>query len=222
MPDTRLTWYNIKEHLRKLFWVYAAVIAVVLTVGNLLWIATSPRVPENERVLIYMAAEWSNPEPLKDIAADVLAKVRAQDETIREVAFESLMFADPQKEYTGVMVLMTRLAVGEGDVFLADANAMKALVQNRACLPLDDLWAKGWLAEGGLEPYYATVTDEETGESDTYLAGLSLDNMTALSGMRAFDNSGAYLVIAANGENIDASVRAAEYLVEDLKEASGA
>ena len=35
--------------------------------------------------------------------------------------------------------------------------------------------------------------------------------------MEAFDNEGAFLVIAENGENIEASLRAAEFLVEDLR-----
>ncbi len=218
MPDTALTWHNLKEHLRKFCWVYAAIIAVTLVVGNLLWISTEPRVPENQRILIYMAAEWSNPEPLSDIAADMLEKLQAEDDTLREVAFESLTFADPEREYTGVMLLMTRLAVGEGDIFLANANAMEALVRAGACLPLDEYRAAGWLNDSGLEPYYATVTDEETGESATLLAGLRLDSLTALREMEAFDNAGAYLVIAENGENIEASLRAAEFMVEDLKE----
>ena len=217
MPDTRLTWHNLREHLRKFGIVYAVVIAVTLVLGNLLWITTEPRVPENQRILIYMADEWSNSEPLNVVAADMLEKLRAEDDTLREVAFESLMFADPEREYTGMMVLMTRLAVGEGDIFLANGNAMEALVNAGACLPLDDHWAAGWLNDSGLEPYYATVTDEETGESATFLAGLKLDSLTALRRMEAFDNEGAFLVIAENGENIEASLRAAEFLVEDLR-----
>ena len=55
MPDTKLTWFNIKEHIRKFLWVYIAVIAATLVAGNLLWISTAPRVPEEQRVLIYMA-----------------------------------------------------------------------------------------------------------------------------------------------------------------------
>ena len=220
MPDTKLTWFNIKEHIRKFLWVYIAVIAATLVAGNLLWISTAPRVPEEQRVLIYMADEWSNPEPLEGIAADVLAKVQARDESIREVAFESLLFADPDREYTGVMVLMTRLAVGEGDIFLASEKAMNALVSSGACLPLDDYWNDGWLA--GLEPFYADITDDETGEKVTIMAGLRLDGLDALRDMQAFNNRGACLVVARNGQNIDASLLAAEYLVEALRGAGGA
>lgn len=216
MPDTGLTGYNLKEHLRKFGLIYAVIIAVTLVLGNLLWISTEPRVPENQRILIYMADEWSNPEPLKDIAADMLIKLQSEDDTLREVAFESLMFADPEREYTGVMVLMTRLAVGEGDIFLANENAMQALVNAGACLPLDDHWAAGWLNDSGLEPYYATLTDDETGETTTLLAGLKLDTLDALAARQAFNNRGAYLALALNGQNIESSLKAVEYIVEDL------
>lgn len=220
MPDTRLTWKNIKEHIRKFGWIYVVVVAVTLVAGNLVWISTTPRIPEDQRVLVYLADEWSNPEPLNDIAADVLEKVQAEDDSILEVAFESLLFADPERDYTGVMLLMTRLAVGEGDIFLANQNAMDALVNSGACLPLDDYWASGWLNDSGLEPYYATLTDEETGETTTLLAGLKIDALDGLLEREAFNNRGAYLAVAANGQNVEASIAAAEYLVEDLKEAA--
>ena len=217
MPDTRLSWFNIKEHIRKFFWVYLAALAVVLLAGNLLWISTTPRVPEDQRVLIYMADEWSYSDPLDAVAADVLSKVQARDDSVREVAFESLLFADPETDYTGVMVLMTRLAVGEGDIFLANSNAMEALVNSGACLPLDEYWAAGWMNDSGLEPYYAQVTDDESGEAVTVMAGLRLDALDGLQALGAFNNRGAFLVIARNGQNIESSLLAAEYLAEDLK-----
>lgn len=217
MPDTRLTWMNLKEHLRKFGWVYLVAVAVTLTAGRLLWIATTPRVPEDQRVLIYMADDWSSPEPLKDVAADALTRAQAEDDSLREVVFESLLFSDPDVDYTGLMVLMTRLAVGEGDVFLACGDAMDALVNAGACLPLDDYRAAGWLSDSGLEPYYAEVTDEETGETATRLVGLRLDGLDALRARGAFNNEGAFLAVAANGTNVETSVRVAAYIVEDLQ-----
>ena len=50
MPDTRLTWFNIREHIRKFGWVYVVVIAAVLAAGSLLWTSTAPSIPEDERV----------------------------------------------------------------------------------------------------------------------------------------------------------------------------
>ena len=220
MPDTRLTWFNIKEHLRKFIWVYVVVIAAALVVGDLLWTSTTPRIPEDQRVLIYLANPWSNVEPLTPFAEDALNRVKAEDDTLEEVVFETLMFADPEQDYTGVMLMMTRLAVGEGDAFFAGQDAMNALVKSGACLPLDEYYESGWLRDSGLEPYYATVTDEDTGESTTLLAGFKLDSLTALSTLEAFDNRGAYLAVMQNSTNLDTTMRVVETIVEGLKEAS--
>ena len=220
MADTRLTWFNIKEHIRKFIWIYIAVIAVVLVVGNLVWISTTPRVPEDQRVLVYLADAWSDPAPLSGIAQQALEAVRREDPSIREVAFESLMYADPEQDYTGVMLLMTRLAVGEGDVYFAGEKAAEALVNAGACLALDDDWAGGWMKDSGLEPFYAEITDEETGETRRFMAGLKLDSLTALRDLQAFDNAGACVMIADNGQNIASSMAAVEAIVAALKGAA--
>jgi len=218
MPDTRLTWFNIKEHLRKFIWVYAVVLVAALVAGDLLWTTTTPQLPEEQRVLIYLANPWSNVDPLTPVAEDALNKVKAEDETLEEVAFETLMYSD--QDYTGTMLLMTRLAVGEGDAFFAGQAAMDALMKSGVCMPLEEYYESGWLRDSGLEPYYGEVIDEETGESATHLAGFRLDSLTAMRDLEAFDNQGAYLVVMSNGTNIDTTMKVLETIVRDLKEAS--
>ena len=120
------------------------------------------------------------------------------------------------------MLLMTRLAVGEGDAFFASQSAMDALVQSEVLLALDDAVAEGWLGELGLEPYYATYSDEESGESYTFLAGLKLDSVMALQQMGVFYNENAYLCVATNGGNVETTMKALEFMLEDLTEASHA
>ena len=87
-----------------------------------------------------------------------------------------------------------------------------------AVLPLDDAWADGWMEGRGLEPYYATVTDEETGEERTYLAGLRLDSVDALIRLSAFNNEGAFLCVTINSENEETSLKALEHMIDVLEE----
>lgn len=218
MPDTKLTWFNIKEHFRKFIWVYAVVIVAALVAGDFLWTTTTPQVPEEQRVLIYLANPWSNVAPLAPIAESALNEVKQADDTLEEVAFETLMYSD--QDYTGTMLLMTRLAVGEGDAFFAGQAAMDALMKSGVCMPLEEYYESGWLKDSGLEPYYGEVIDEETGESASHLAGFRLDSLTALRDLEAFDNQGAYLVVMSNGTNIDTTMKVLETIVRDLKEAS--
>ena len=216
MPDTRLTWSRFREHLRKYGWIYLVGIAVCLVCTNLLWTTTAPRVPDDQAVVIFLADGYSNPKPLADVAEAILKRSQEYDNTLEEVEFQSLMYADPSVDYTGPMVLMARLSTGEGDAFLASQVVMDSLVNSEVLLHLDEPVKSGWMADYGLEPYYVTVTDEETGEQDTYLAGLKIDKLAALSKAQAFNNEGAYLAVTSNGTNQETTLRALEVMVDEL------
>ena len=220
MPDTKFSWRGLREHLRKTLWIYLAGIAVCLLLTNLLWTTTRPRIPNERNVIVYLGDSYSDAEPLSGIAADMLQRTQAFDEALAEVSFLSLQYT--ADDYTSSMLLMTRLAVGEGDAFLASPALMEALVNGSALTPLDEYVAAGWLAEYGLEPYYVTLEDEDTGGKLTYLAGLRLDSVNALAQMGAFNNSGAFLCVTNNGGNLDTTLKALEFMMEDLTEAEHA
>lgn len=219
MPDTKLTMQNIRDHLRKFGVVYVVLIVVASVVTSLLWTMTTPVVPDDQRILIYMADAFSDVKPLEPYNEALLEAAQAVDPNIREVAFESLMFSDPENDYTGVMLMMTRLIAGEGDMFLAGPDAATALLQSGVCLDLEPLRQGGWLNE--LEPWYADYTAPETEQTTHLLAGMKLDSLGALVDMRAFQNEGACLVLPVNSPNTDAAAAVAEELMKLLKEADG-
>ena len=221
MPDTAFSFAKLREHLRKHFFIYVIGIAVCLLLTNLLWTTTAPRIPSNQSLFIYMADAWSSPEALDPIARDILEKLQA-DTDIREVEFQSLQYSDPTQDYTSAMLLMTRLAAGDCDAFLCNQDCMNALLMSGVVQPLDDLVAGGWLADYDLEPWYATVSDEETGVESTILAGLKLDTIDRLMELRAFNNEGAFLALTTFDENQAETVKAMEYLLADLTEAGDA
>lgn len=216
MPDTKFSLPALREHLRKYLWVYLIGIAICLVGTNLLWTTTAPRPTNEENVIVFLADSYSNPAPLEGIAKDMLAETQSFDDTLKLVEFQSLQYNEG--DYTSSMVLLTRLAVGEGDAFLASQAVMDALVQSEALVPLDEYVAAGWLGEYGLEPYYATWSDEESGESYDLLAGLRLDKVEALYNMGAFYNEGAYLCVTANGGNVETTMKALETMMKDLME----
>lgn len=220
MPDTKFSWRFLREHLRKYIWLYLLGIVLGLLGAELLWTMTRPRIPSTASVNIYLASGYSNPEPLEALAPDILSRVQADDPAIRQVAFESMMYND--QLYTSNMLLVTRLAVGECDAFLASPEAMDALVASDALTPLDDALAAGWMDAYNLEPYVVTTEEEEGGERRTWTAGLRLDSLDALAQMGAFDNRGAFLCVTGSGGNEAAALKALEYLVGDLTEASHA
>ena len=220
MPDTKLTWAGLREHLRRSAAIYLAVLAACMVLTNLLWTTTAPRVPDEKRVLIYLADGYTNASTLNDLAQTVLERARRDDPTLEQVQFMDLMYTGQESDYTGSILLATRLSLGEADLFLASAPTMEALVADGACLPLDEMYKDGFMRESGLEPWYAEVTDEETGETTTFLAGFRLDGLEALDELGAIQSEGHYLAVISNGTNIETSARAAEILAEALREAS--
>ena len=216
MPDTKFSFRALREHIRKYFCLYIVGVAVCLVLTSLLWTTTRPRVSNEQNVIVYLADGYANCDVLEPVAKDMLEKTQAFDETLREVEFQPLLFTD--QDYASMMLLMTRLAVGEGDAFLACQAAMDQLAHSGAVEPLDDYVAAGWLAKYGLEPYPVTLTDDETGESTTFLAGLRLDSVVALREMGAFNNEGAFLCVMNNGGNVETTMKALETMLEDLTE----
>ena len=218
MPDTRFSWRALLEHLRKFGAIYLIGIAVCLFGTNLLWTMTAPTIPPEQSVIVYLAAGYSNPEPLSGIASEMLTETQKMDNTLRSVEFQSLQYIESEMDYTGPMTLLARLSVGEGDAFLASRQVMDQLVLGGALLPLDEIVENGWMKQFELEPYYVTVEDGETGEESTYLAGLKIDTLDALSEMDAFRNEDAFLAIPANGTNQDTTLYALEIMVGALQQ----
>ena len=178
---------------------------------------TAPTVPPEQSVIIYLAAGYSNPEPLSGIASEMLTETQKIDSTLKKVEFQSLQYIESEMDYSGPMTLLAKLSVGEGDAFLASRQVMDQLVLGGALLPLDEIVENGWLRRFELEPYNVTVKNEETGEETTYLAGLKIDTLDALSEMDAFRNEDAFLAIPANGTNQDTTLHALEIMVDALQ-----
>ena len=220
MPDTKFSWRGLREHLRRYLWLYLLGIVMGLAGAELLWTMTRPRIPSEASVGIYLAAEYSDAEPLQALAPELLERVQKDDDAIKQVYFESLMYNE--QVYTSNMLLITRLSVGECDAFLASEAAMEALVASETLAPLDDALAAGWMSAYGLEPYAVTTGDDTGGERATWTAGLRLDRVDALSKLGVIDNKGAFLCVTANGGNTEAAMKALEYLIGDLMEESHA
>lgn len=209
MPATGFS----REHFRKNALAYIAAVAAALVLTELLWTATAPRLPEGSRVLFYLAAPWSDAAPLNALSGDLLAAARERFPELQSVSFESLRFPDDLDDYTGQILLMTRLSSGEGDAFLASRSAMSVLCQYGACLPLDDYWAAGWLADSGLTPCYSAPPEG----GGRRLTGLELDGLTALKEMGVFMDDGICLAVIDNGQDPAPTLHVIERLVDALK-----
>lgn len=214
MPFQGLSWFRLREHIRKLGWIYIVGTLSCLMLTNLLYTSTRPRIPPEQSVLVYLMDAYADTERLEPLAAEALEAAQREDPLLEEVKFEWLQFNDPETDYTSGMLLMTRMALGEGDVYVTSSYGLESLIGSGLCRPLDDDLAAGWLDGLDLEP--VPVTDAETGE--TFIGALKLDNVTALSELQIFNNHGAYLIMASNSTNGVASRAAVDYMLRTLME----
>lgn len=214
MPFKGLTWSRFKEHLRKTSPIYIVGFIVCVLLTNLIYTTTRPQTPADREVLVYLVDSFSDPDPLNACAEDILAYGQTIDETLEEVRFESIQFNDPEQDYTSAYLIMARMSVGDGDVYLASATATDYLLGAQIGLPLERYLDEGWLEEYDLEP--VSYTDPETGE--TSVVALRLDDVDGLLDIGSFNNEGACMFIASNGTNVDTSMQVAEYVIQQLME----
>lgn len=214
MPHFGISLFRLKEHFRKSWAIYIVGCVICVLLSNILFTSTAPRTPIEQQVLIYMADSYPEISALDGVAEELLAYGQETDETLQEVLFEHVSYGDPQVDMYGPMVLAARLSLREGDAFIASSFATEPLLGNEVYMPLDDYIADGWLADLGLEPVMHTSI--ETGE--THIAGLRLDNVTALSELGAFNNNGAVLMIMWNSTNLETTMNVVEHMIRGLME----
>lgn len=218
MPLTGLSWARIREHLRKTAPIYIVGVIIMIFVSDILFTSTRPQIPDDQEVLVYLVDSYSQPSLLDSLCADALAYAQSTDDMLLSVRAESIPYNDPEKDYTSAVVLVARMALGDGDAYFANATALEAIAANGGCYPLDEWLDAGWLEELGLERWTYTETDEASGTEKTYTAALSLDKIDALRDNGIFENRGAYLVIASNGGNIATTRETVTYMLTQLAE----
>lgn len=216
MPLTGLTWKRFCEHLKKNSPIYLIGIVAMALLGNILFTTTRPQTPDDQEVLIYLVDGYAQSELLDDLCAEALVYGQQNDETLLEVRSESITYTED--DYYSPMVLMARMAIGDGDVYIANDSVIEYLAAEGICTPLDSYVEEGWLSELNLESWYYTETDEDTGEETTYLAALKLNNIPQLqeNGIVASENM--YLVIASNGSNPETSMDVISYMLKQIAE----
>lgn len=214
MPHFGLNWIRLKEHFRKCWGIYIVGFIICGILSNIIFSATTPQTPIEQEVLIYVADTYTDTTKLDAVAADMLAYGQTNDETLLEIDFEDLQYSNPEEDYYSSMILMTRLALNEGDVFLANSYCYDTLTMQDYYLPLEDYLEAGWLE--GLDLETVEAESVETGEK--HIAAVRLDSVNALAELGAFANSGAYLVICPNSTNVETTMDVIEYMLTNMLE----
>lgn len=207
---TPLTAARLRQHFGYGWWKY--VLALVLTLGllNLFFAMTGPRVPDNQRVelFVYGAAN-------EDIFNAYLEDVRVRKFPVQQ-QFTASVFTDLNE---GMAAMGTRVLAGDGELFLLTNEVYRSYAEQGVLVPLDD-HAEVITELRGL----GISTDDARSQGPDGTLRVYGINVRALPVMESwlYDRSqDHYLCIRVANGNDDTALSLFLWMAENLREAAG-
>lgn len=205
---TPITREKIKNHLTYASWKYALLIIVAIFGWNLIYSVTKYQPPEEKKVIlgVYAYADETG--------------MNGYMEQVRQTAMPdmedmSVSIIMPDEMY-GDMILSTRIAARECDLYLLPRTQFQNYAAQGAFMPLDvvlpDLIAE--LEAAGVSLSRGSRTNDELGEKHQY--AIPTAAMPELQDLLMVDVSDMYLCVFFETENNDNVLKFFEQLVRDM------
>ena len=202
---TPLNARNLKHHLAYSSWKYILVLAAGIFLVDLLFTVTAPRIPEDKKVDFEIFG-FADSEALNAY----MEKVRTDQ--MPDMESMSCIVNYPDDTY-GAMVLMTRVAAQEGDLYLLPREDFLSFAANGAFLALEnEASLMSVFNEAGLDLRrgWRTLSDSD----ETHLFGIPADMLPGLSSLCFAENG--FLTVLQAGGNTDNTLKFLEILCRDM------
>lgn len=206
---TPLTREKLQNHIHYSLWKYALLVIVAIFGWNLIFSVTEPQAPEEKKVIfgVYAYADETGMNAYMEQVRQTLMPDMEEMEA-------SIIMPD---EMYGDMILSTRVAAKDCDIYLLPRTQFQNYAAQGAFMPLDtvlpDLVAE--LEAAGISLSRGNrANDELGGEKHQYAIPTAM--MTELQNMLMVDVSDMYLCIffeTGNNENV---IKFFEQLVRDM------
>ena len=201
----RLDKEKIRNHLAYDFWKYLLLVAGIWFGVDLLFTSTAYRSPQDKRVDI----EIMSATVTDDLMASFFQPLWQEAVPEMELVEGSILTPMSDEDMYSDMVLLTRLAAADGDIYMLPMSKFKSLATQGWFLVLDELVEDGTInAEGlSLDSCRLTVVNEETQTAQTHLYGIPTDTLYGFMDGLQYDNRGNVMAIVVNNGNDDAVIR---------------
>ena len=210
---TPLTKEKIQNHFHYSLWKYALLAVIAVFGWNLIYTSTAPQTPEDKKVVLGIYAYGEN----QGIDA-YMEQVRV--DYMPDMLELTAQFIMPDQTY-GDMILSTRFAARECDIYLLPKTQFQSYAAQGAFMPLEealpDLVAD--LEAAGVSLSRGVRTVEETGEKHQF--GIPCASMTSLQSTLLCDMSDMYLCVFFTTENDENVLKFTDYFVRDMMAQSG-
>jgi len=194
---TPLSKEKIQNHIAYSSWKYLLLIAVAILGWNIIYSVTEYQPPEEKKIIlgVYSYGDDVNITPyMEQVRLDILP----------DMEDVSAQFIVPDEAY-GDMILMTRIAARECDIYVLPRTQFQNFAAQGAFMPLEkvlpDLIAD--LEAAGLSLSRGFRTNDETGEKHQY--GIPLADLPGMLPMLQCDTRDMYIAAffdTGNDENV--------------------
>lgn len=205
---TPITKEKIQNHLHYSSWKYILLAVVAIFGWNLIYTSTAPQIPEDKKVVmgIYAYGEQENIDVYMEQTRLTL---------LPEMLELSAQYITPDEMY-GDMILSTRIAARECDIYLLPRTQFQNYAAQGAFMPLDvvlpDLISELEAADVSLSR--GNRANDELGEKHQY--AIPTAAMPELQDLLMVDVSDMYLCVFFETENNDNVLKFFEQLVRDM------
>ena len=178
MIDLKLTPRRLKEHWRYYRWQYIVFPLLALFLANLVFTATKPQTPYNQRVDIVIISDYAQSETSDKWQAELLALLPKDQ---KEVNFTSTTLMQGQ-EMTIMQLIAARIAAKEGTIWILPASMYQAIGASEAFVSLEDQIGDFNVPKGtDLKKGMVLVGKDETNPGKLDLCGIPLDQCKGLA-----------------------------------------
>lgn len=194
---TPITREKFQNHITYSSWKYILLVAVAIFGWNIVYSMTQYQPPEEKKVIlgVYSYGEDVNITPYMQ---------RVQQELLPEMEDVSVQYIVPDETY-GVMILSTRIAARECDMYVLPRTEFQNYAAQGAFMPLDEVLPEliADLETAGVSLSRGYRTNDETGEKHQY--GIPCADLPGMLPMLQCDTRDMYAAIffdTGNDENV--------------------
>lgn len=207
---TPISKEKIQTHFTYSLWKYALLIVIAIFGWNLFYSATKPQAPEEKKLIVGVYAPYASDTSLNLYMENVRAELMPDMEEM----LASIIMAD---EMYGDMILSTRVAARECDIYILPRTQFQNYAAMGAFMPLEevlpdliaDLQAAGVSLSRGNR-----ANDELGGEKHQY--AIPCADLPGIMPMLQCDTSDMYLAIFFETGNNENAVKFFDQFVRDM------
>ncbi|MBR4081222.1 MAG: hypothetical protein IKK21_05510 [Clostridia bacterium] len=210
--QTPLTKKRLRDHVSYCWWKYALLAIIAVFGWNIIYSITAYRPPEEKKIILGLYGT-GNEANITNYMLEV------QQTLLPEMEDMSPMYILPDETY-GDMILMTRMAAKECDLYVLPTTQFQNWAAQGACMPLDEVLPEVVAALEEAEISLSRGRREITDSGVKHLYGVPLKDLPGAQDMFLTNTSDMYLCVFHDTGNDENVLRFAETLIRKLMEAS--